>query len=276
MWLRLITVCVLVSLTKMAWAQPQRVVSINVCTDQLAMMLAAPGQLISVSYFARDSRVSAMTTEAMRHGVNHGLAEEIYLQRPDLVIANRFSAQATVDMLRRLSVPVVVFESARSLEDIRTNILKMGEVLGRQDAADKLLQDYEAGLAALTANGAHGPRAAIYSTHGWTSGDQTLSGQILTAAGLQNIAAEMGMTAGGVLPLEQLALSNPDIVITAQPYPGHSRAEEYLQHPVVKQLQARSGQVLVSDRDWVCGTPYVVRAIDNLRRAREDWQRGIE
>ncbi|MGA0716208.1 MAG: ABC transporter substrate-binding protein, partial [Gemmobacter sp.] len=32
-----------------AAAPPGRVVSINLCTDQLAMMLAAPGQLVSVS-----------------------------------------------------------------------------------------------------------------------------------------------------------------------------------------------------------------------------------
>ena len=274
MTLRLISLCLLVGLAKMAGAQPQRVVSMNVCTDQLAMMLAAPGQLQSVSYLARDSRVSAMADQAMAHGVNHGLAEEIYLQQPDLVIAGRFSTLATVDMLRRLDVPVVVLEPARSFEDVRAVITQMGEVLERQDAANRLLQDFEVGLAALQVGDLEGPRAAIYSTRGWTAGEQTLSGQILKAAGLRNIAAEMGMDAGGVLPMEQLALSNPDLVITSQPYPGHSRAEEYLQHPVVVNLRARSGQALMSDRDWVCGTPYVLNAVQELGEARDAWQEG--
>jgi iron complex transport system substrate-binding protein len=39
---------------------PRRVVSINLCTDQLAMMLAAPGQLVSVSDLAADPHSSAM------------------------------------------------------------------------------------------------------------------------------------------------------------------------------------------------------------------------
>ncbi len=271
MKLWLIILCFLAGLTNMAGAQPQRVVSMNVCTDQLAMMLAAPGQLLSVSHLARDTRVSAMAGQAMRHGVNHGLAEEIYLQQPDLVIAGRFSTVATVDMLRRLNVPVVVFDPARSLEDVRKNILRMGEVLGRQEAAADLLRDYETGLAALQSAEA-GPRAAIYSARGWTSGEKTLSGQILKVAGLQNIATEMGMDTGGILPLEQLVLSEPEIVITSQPYPGHSRAEEYLQHPVVAYLRTRSGQALMSDRDWVCGTPYVLRAVEELNKARKTWQ----
>ncbi|WP_300074227.1 ABC transporter substrate-binding protein [uncultured Ruegeria sp.] len=274
MKLPLISLFLLIGLANLAGARPQRVVSMNVCTDQLAMMLAAPGQLLSVSYLARDPRASAMAPEAMAHGVNHGLAEEIYLQQPDLVIAGSFSTLATVDMLRRLDVPVVVFEPARSFKDVRAVITQMGEVLGRQEAAELLLQDYDTGLAALQVDEADGPRAAIYSTRGWMAGEQTLSGQILKAAGLHNIAAEMGMDAGGVLPMEQLALSNPDLVITSQSYPGHSRAEEYLQHPVVVHLRARSGQALMSDRDWVCGTPYVLNAVRELGKARDAWQEG--
>lgn len=269
MSLRLIALSAFLGLTSLVEAQPQRVISMNLCTDQLAMMLAAPGQLLSVSYLARDPRASAMAAEAMDHGVNHGLAEEIYLQHPDLVIAGRFSTLATVDMLRRLQVPVVVFEPARSLEDVRHRILRMGDVLGRQDAARQMVQDYEAGLAALAEREHDGPRTALYSARGWTSSAQTLSGQIMDAAGLRNIAVELGMDAGGVLPLEQLALSDPDMVITAQPYPGHSRAEEFQRHPVIEALRSKAGQAVMSDRDWVCGTPYVLRAIEELVDARQ-------
>ncbi|MBO9453500.1 ABC transporter substrate-binding protein [Tropicibacter sp. R16_0] len=252
--------------------QPQRVISMNLCTDQLAMMLAAPGQLLSVSYLALDPRASAMADKAMAVGVNHGLAEEIYLDEPDLVIVGSFSTRTTVDMLRRLGVPVVVFDPAYSLEDVRTNILRMGQVLGREEAAQTLLKDYDDGLAALTRPSSDGPRAAIYSARGWTSGAQSLSGQILEAAGLRNIADELGMERGGTLPLEQLALVDPDLVITAQPYPGHSRAEETRRHPVLMHLRARAGQAVMSDRDWVCGTPYVLNAIKELGSAREIWQ----
>ena len=73
--------------------RPQRVVSMNLCTDQLAMLLAAPGQLISVSYLAQDARSSAMAEAAQGFEMNHGLAEEIAFLRPDLVLAGRYTTR---------------------------------------------------------------------------------------------------------------------------------------------------------------------------------------
>ena len=107
-------------------AAPRRVVSINLCTDQLAMMLAAPGQLHSVSMLATDPRSSAMVEEAQAYDINHALAEEVWLMQPDLVIAGSFSRRATVDMLRRLGVPVVVMDPAYSLAQVSDRLREMG------------------------------------------------------------------------------------------------------------------------------------------------------
>ena len=48
-----------------AGAAPLRVVSINLCTDQLAMLLAAPGQLVSVTHLARDPEASVMALQTI-------------------------------------------------------------------------------------------------------------------------------------------------------------------------------------------------------------------
>ncbi|MFC6760354.1 ABC transporter substrate-binding protein [Sulfitobacter porphyrae] len=176
---------------------PSRVVSMNLCTDQLAMLVAGDGQLHSVSYLASDPRGSAMAEQAAAYVTNHGLAEEIYLMQPDLVIAGSFSTRATVDMLTRLGIPVVRFDPAYALEDVRARLLQMGEVLGRQDRAADLVAAFDARLAAYQAEVTTRPRAALYYANGYTSGDKTLAGQILVTAGLANIAAEEGFSAGG-------------------------------------------------------------------------------
>ena len=59
----------------------------NLCTDQLAMLLADPGQLVSVSHMALDPLSSAMVEEAEAFTINRGGAEQVYLMRPDLVLA---------------------------------------------------------------------------------------------------------------------------------------------------------------------------------------------
>ncbi|MEM8570644.1 MAG: ABC transporter substrate-binding protein [Pseudomonadota bacterium] len=253
-------------------AAPARVVSMNLCTDQLALMLAAPGQLHSVSYLAVDPRNSALAEEARAHRVNHGRAEEIYLMQPDLVIAGSFTTRATVSMLQRLGVPVEVFEPAYSLEEVRTRILQMGAVLGREAAAQALVEDYDRRLAALRSTVEQRPDAVLYYANGYTSGDKTLAGEILTAAGFDNAAVAAGFSSGGILPLEVLAMLEPDALITSQPYPGASRSEAILDHPVVRKMREGRANGVFTDRDWVCGTPYVLRAIEELGALRHDLQ----
>ena len=91
-----------------AWAEPARVVSINLCTDQLAMMLADPGQLVAVSHLARDPRSSTMVAQAMAYPITYGRAEEVFLKAPDLVLAGTYTTQATVDLLQGLGVEVAL------------------------------------------------------------------------------------------------------------------------------------------------------------------------
>ncbi len=130
-----------------AGAAPQRVVSMNLCSDQLAMMLAAPGQLVSVSSLAQDSRLSPMADEAAAYVPNSGRAEEIYLMRPDLVIAGTYTPPATLSMLRRLGIRVETPPPAEDFDAIRTEITRMGTLLGREEAARDLLARFDADLA---------------------------------------------------------------------------------------------------------------------------------
>lgn len=249
---------------------PARVVSMNLCTDQLAMMVAAPGQLHSVSYLAFDPRGSAMAEEAKNYQINRGLAEEIYLMQPDLVIAGSFSTRATVDMLKRLGIPVAVFNPAYGLGEVRDRLREMGHVLGREDVAQALIDDFDTRLDVLRAESGKRPSAALYYANGYTSGDRTLAGQILTAAGFKNAAVEAGFASGGILPLEVLAMLEPDALITGRRYPGASRSEGILDHPIVQALRESSASGTITDRDWVCGTPFVLRAIEGLSEVRQD------
>lgn len=247
-----------------AQAAPLRVLSMNLCTDQLAMLVAAPGQLVSVSHMARDPLVSAMAAEAASLPVNNGQAEDILRHRPDLVLASAYSAPVTLDMLRRLGIPVAVFPPENDMEGVRANLRLMGAVLGREAEAQAIIDRFDTDLAALAALPASGRRAALYGANGYTSGRGSLADAILSAAGLTNVAAELGMSQGGVLPLERLVMARPDLVLTSQPYPGGSRAEEILRHPALRALTADPGAGAVSDSDWVCGTPHVLRAAARL------------
>lgn len=248
---------------------PRRVVSMNLCTDQLALMLAAPGQVVSVSYMAQDARESVMSEAALTLPANHQQAEEIFFMHPDLVLTGTYSTRETADLLRRLGVRVETFAPEASLDDIRANITRMGVLLGREAAAAAMVARFDADLARLHPATGSQPRAALYYANGYTSGSRTLAGQILASAGFANIADEAGLPVGGNLALEQLILLNPDTIITGRHYPAASRAEEILDHPALKALTAGRPGGALTDRDWVCGTPAVLNAVADLAALRQ-------
>lgn len=259
---------------------PARVVSMNLCTDQLAMMLAAPGQLISVSHVARDPLISALAEKAAAYPVNHGGAEEIYLMRPDLVLAGVWGHDLTLSMLERLGLRVARIAPADRLSDIPDRIMEIGTLLGRAPQARAMAAAFQADLAALSdgtagveaakvgAAGAGRPRLAIYNANGYTTGTETLGGDIIRAAGFDNIAGEMGLAYGGALPLELLVMAAPDMVLTGTAYPGASRAEEIMTHPAIAALNAAGTLRGRGDADWVCGTIRVLDAVRTLAARR--------
>lgn len=249
---------------------PPRAVSMNLCTDQLAMLLAAPGQLLSVSRIALDPNVSAMAREAAKYPINAGRAEEVHVLNPDVVVAGAYSSRETVALLRRLGIEVVQFDLVNSLDDVADRITQMGAALGREARAAEMVAEFEATLARLRADqdiDADMPRAALYYANGYTSGDASLAGEILAAAGLRNAPAEAGYS-WGKLPLEMLAMIDPDLMITSRRYPGGSRAEAIMDHPVIGALSGNTGRAALTDHDWVCGTPFVLRAVEDMAKAR--------
>ncbi|MBI1219646.1 MAG: ABC transporter substrate-binding protein [Rhodobacteraceae bacterium] len=263
----IMAVGVALGLASGATAMPARVVSMNLCTDQLAMLLAAPGQLVSVSFLAADPLSSAMVAEAAGYPKNHGQAEEVFLLHPDLVLAGTYTTRASVDLLRRLGVKVAIIPAPDSLDSVGAAMRAVGAALGREAAADAMAGRFEADLAALRARPLPPDRAALYAPSGYTSGTGTIADDILRAAGFRNVAAEAGIIGYARLPLERLVLATPDALVTSQHYPGASRPEAILHHPVLRDMIARLGPPQVAGPDWDCGTPKLIDAIAALQAA---------
>jgi iron complex transport system substrate-binding protein len=244
----------------------------NLCTDQLALMLAAEGQLISVSDIAQDPLTSAMHREAAAYPINYGGAEEIFLLQPDLVLAGVWSDPTTVGMLRSLGIEVAQIDVANSLADVPSRVREVGTLLGQEDQAEALIGAFETNLARL-AGPDHGPRAAFYYPNGYTLGTGTLSHDIITHAGFTHIAEELGRSTSGRVALELMVMATPDLVIGTQPYPGASRSEEILRHPALRSLQEQA-RGTASGPDWICGTPHVVQALAELAALRDQIENG--
>ena len=250
----------------LAHAAPQKIVSLNLCTDQLLMLLADPNQIASLSKIVDDPNVSFVAEKSTEFKKNQGDAEEIFIDNPDLVVAGVYTEKATVQILKSLGVRVEIFPIEQNFDDIIENIRKMGLLVGHSDRAERMIDDFNIRLEELSSGITERPRAAIYSANGYTTGKDTMSGQILKTAGFRNITEEVGMSFGGILPLETLVMLQPDLVITGKAYPGYSRSEEILKHPALRPFTA----IPQTDAKWICGTPAVLDAVAELQRAHPE------
>src|SRR5690606_7554056 len=144
--------------------------------------------------------------------VNHAQAEELFLMKPDLVLAGTFSSRATVGLLRKLGVRVEEFAPARSFSDIEDHLRRMGDLLGKQVGASQQVDKMKAALAAIRPPAQRKP-VALYYANGDASGQGTLVDEAVRLAGLGNLADRAGIRGSAPLPLEKLVLENPDILV---------------------------------------------------------------
>jgi iron complex transport system substrate-binding protein len=108
--------------------------------------------------------------------------------------------------------------------------------------------------------------ALVFNPDGFTVGAGTLVDDILTRAGLDNVAAHMNLGNYTQIPLEILVNSAVDVLIVSASRDGPpSLATEMLRHPVLSELGSHTHVVVLPSRLWICGGPEIVEAISRLR-----------
>src|SRR5262249_32491775 len=121
-------------------AEPQRVMSLNLCPDQLALMLLPPERIASVSFLSRASEKPLLTAEAAGVRINYGTLEEVLAQKPDLVLAGTASTPTTREFLKRSNIPLLEIPLATNFDEIRDTTRAVGRALGENAKAETLIR----------------------------------------------------------------------------------------------------------------------------------------
>lgn len=249
-----------------ATAAAPRVASMHLCSDQLLVALAQPGQIVSLSYIAADPAYSPIADAAQGHHLNHGQAEELLPLAPDLVLSGAFSTTLAANLLERQGLQVERLGVANSIEDQYAQIRQVGALLGAAGKAEAMVQEMQSALASSTAAlrpRLQGKRAAFYSSNGYSYGRGTLQHDFLQSLGLHNSAD----TVRGVaqLPLEQLLAAAPDLLFIDRPAQDAAPlAHALLQHPALAALADQLTVVVLPDTLFQCASPLFVTAYQRL------------
>jgi iron complex transport system substrate-binding protein len=237
-------------------AAPQRIISLNLCTDQLLIDLA-PGRIIGLSPYAG----AGLPAPALS-----GTAEEAMVLKPDLVVSGRFMKRATAAFIQRQGIALEEFDFIRSIAEAKRQIARFGEITGASEKAASRIAEIDAALGELRAQAGRAKLTVLaYARRGWASGADSLMGDILREAGLANASASLGLKAGGFVRLEQLVALKPDALLMAE---GEDRAQDQgqamLLHPAIARLYPPERRILISDRLANCGGPALAATLRKL------------
>ncbi len=262
-----------------AQVRPQRIVSMNLCTDELLIRLVEPARIASVTYLSQQ-RVNAplgLSGITSKLKVNHGLAEEVLMSKPDLVLAGAFSTTPATAMLQRLGVRVIKFDPENTFDDMRANIRKMGAAVGEPSRAEQLIADFDRRLAELRSQIPPGepPVFADIGVNNYVAGADTLYTHVVHAGGYRTLGEALGFSGYRNVSLEQVLRVRPGLISTYTPWTTPpSLSTMALRHPALREMVARTPQITIPERYTTCGAPSVLGAVELLVEARKAAQKA--
>lgn len=248
-----------------ASAAPRRIVSLNLCADQLVIALADRDQIAGVTEWARDPTLSYYAQAARGLPFTHRSAEEVIALRPDLVIDASLRTRTILAPMAARGVRFVALPLQDSYPALITAIGQVAAAVGHPERGRALIARMTAQLAALGPSPGRGRVAAYYQREGYLTGTGTLVDDMLRRAGLINLAGRLGQTPLARLGLEQLATARPDfLILEPQALVDRDRGSAMLRHPLLDRVVPPSRHLVIPQPLTVCGTPGYPQAVAML------------
>ena len=243
-----------------------RIVSMNVCTDQLVLRLADPAQILGLSRFSREAWLSRPGSDNRRYPMLSGGAEDVLVLRPDIVVASLFDKRSTRELLKANGLRLAELAVPRTLDEAKLQIREMGEITGHPDRAAVEIARLDAALArARQAVAGKHYRVLPLSRRGWAAGSDSFVGSLLRETGLFNAAGDLGFEMGGFASLEAIVSTKPDLILVSQAGDfARDDGQAFLLHPALERFYPAQKRIVIPERLTECGGVMLAEALDVL------------
>jgi iron complex transport system substrate-binding protein len=235
---------------------PKRIVSLNLCADQLVMALADRDQIAGLTRYAGDPAMSAAAASSRGLPILHGSAEEILAIDPDLVVGMPARRSPAIAVLKAHKYPALDLTSPDDYAAIQRSIRQVAVAVGHPDRGEALVARMDRELAGL-------PRArrpvvgAYYQRRGYLTGTGTLVDDLMKRVGMTNLAGKLKRPPLSQISLEEMAAAKPDFLVvdTATDHVV-DEGTAMMHHPVLAAIP----RIGIPEAWTVCGGPAYIKA----------------
>jgi iron complex transport system substrate-binding protein len=238
-------------------APPRRVASLNLCTDELLLLLGDPGQIVSVTHLSQQQAETVWWREGRRYRRNDGSLVSVAGLRPDLVLTMGGGARDRGRIARRLGIRTLDLPYPQSLADIEAAVRTVASALGREGAGSAWLER----IGRLKRSRPPTGKDSLWLGGGGRTVAATgLAAEWMALAGLRQRAM-----VGDRVSLEQLLVRPPAILLRSDYRSGqYSGEQRWLSHPLARDVR-RSRSLVTDGRLWTCMGPALAGEIERLR-----------
>ncbi len=235
-----------------------KVASLNLCTDELLLALAAPEQIVSVTHLAQKPQETTLWRQARRYPLNDGSLLSVVGRKPDLVVTMGGGARDRARIAQRLGIRIVDLPYPQGLADVERAIAAVAKAIGRADAGRHWLSRIDALKQTQ-------PRQ-LPDTIWLGGGGRSVQSTGLAADWMQLAGFRQRPLKGDRVSLEQLLIQPPAILLRSDYRSGqYSGEQRWLRHPLAKGTR-RSRTIPTDGRAWTCMGPPMVDEVLRLRR----------
>lgn len=248
------------SLQRPASSRPQRIVSLNLCADQLVLALADRSQIAGLTRNAKDRDMSAAADQVGDIRLLSQSVEEVLAIGPDIVIGMPAGRASVMAALSGRHYRMIDLDSAESYADIVRQVREVAKAVGHPERGEALIARMDRELAALPRPGG-GAVAAYYQRRGYLTGSGTLVDDLMQRVGLINLATRLGKPVLSQVSLEELVAAQPDyLIVESATDRVTDQGTEMLHHPALRGMKRLS----IPQAWTVCGGPGYVLAAKSL------------
>ena len=205
----------------------EKAVALTASDCEIIYALSAEEALVGRGEYC-DYPAEVFDLPSLGSGANTNIEQIIALEPEVVFLSMMAQTQEQVDQLEKAGVRVVVSD-AQDIAGTYTAISLIGQVMGKQAEADKVIADMQAVFDEIKANPIEGDKTIYFEVSPlqwglWTAGTGTFMNEVAEMMGLKNCFGDVAGWAS--VSEEQVLERNPDFIMTITMYFGEGPTPE--------------------------------------------------